>query len=142
VNAEASTVLRAVAADFFFNCWCLEIPSDNRIRHVPRCVHYLVLSFPLVAFWDFYVGSGSRTPQLYSVSYSISSGLMVRTNKKVKVKLRMSYPPPDTACSQRPECLQCGFLHFTAQPFSSGTPYLNILKCEMRNKHKFSQYCR
>jgi hypothetical protein len=27
--AEASTVLRAVAADFFFNCWYLEIPSDN-----------------------------------------------------------------------------------------------------------------
>jgi hypothetical protein len=23
-------VLRAVAADFFFSCWCLEIPSDNR----------------------------------------------------------------------------------------------------------------
>jgi hypothetical protein len=36
--AEASTVLRAVAADFFFNCWYLEIPSDNRIRHVPRYV--------------------------------------------------------------------------------------------------------
>jgi hypothetical protein len=35
--AEASTVLRAVAADFFFNCWYLEIPSDNRIRQIPRC---------------------------------------------------------------------------------------------------------
>jgi hypothetical protein len=23
--AEASTILRAVAADFFFNCWCLVI---------------------------------------------------------------------------------------------------------------------
>jgi hypothetical protein len=40
--SEASAVLRAVAADFFFNCWCLEIPSDNRIRHIPRFVHYLV----------------------------------------------------------------------------------------------------
>jgi hypothetical protein len=30
--AEASTVLRAVAADFFFNGWYLEIPSDNRIE--------------------------------------------------------------------------------------------------------------
>jgi hypothetical protein len=30
--AEASTVLRAVAEYFFFNCWCLKIPSDNRIR--------------------------------------------------------------------------------------------------------------
>jgi hypothetical protein len=39
VCAEASTVLRAVAADFYFNCWYSEIPSDNRIRHKPRCVH-------------------------------------------------------------------------------------------------------
>jgi hypothetical protein len=37
--AEASAVLRAVAADSFFNCWYLEIPSDNRIRYIPRCVH-------------------------------------------------------------------------------------------------------
>jgi hypothetical protein len=28
--AEASTVLRAVATDFFFNRWYLEIPSDNK----------------------------------------------------------------------------------------------------------------
>jgi hypothetical protein len=40
VCAEASAVLRAVAADFFFNFWYLEIRSVNRIRHVPRCVHY------------------------------------------------------------------------------------------------------
>jgi hypothetical protein len=38
--AEASTVLRAVAGDFFFNCWYLEIPSDTRIQHIPKCVHY------------------------------------------------------------------------------------------------------
>jgi hypothetical protein len=37
--AEASTVLRAVAADFVFNCWYLEIPSDNCIRRIPRRVH-------------------------------------------------------------------------------------------------------
>jgi hypothetical protein len=36
VFTEASIVLRAVAADFFFNCWCLEIPSDNCIQHVPK----------------------------------------------------------------------------------------------------------
>jgi hypothetical protein len=34
--AEASTILRAVAADFFFNCWYLEIPSGNHIRHMGR----------------------------------------------------------------------------------------------------------
>jgi hypothetical protein len=36
----AGNVLRTVALHFFFNCCYLEIPSDNRIRHVPRRVHY------------------------------------------------------------------------------------------------------
>jgi hypothetical protein len=35
VYTEARTALRAIVKDFFFNCWCLKIPSDNRIRHVP-----------------------------------------------------------------------------------------------------------
>jgi hypothetical protein len=29
--AEARTILRAVAADFFSNCWCLEIPGRGYI---------------------------------------------------------------------------------------------------------------
>jgi hypothetical protein len=45
-----STGQRAVAADFFFICWCLEIPSTNRIRHVPRCVHYHVQGLRLETF--------------------------------------------------------------------------------------------
>jgi hypothetical protein len=65
--AEASTVLGAVAADFFFNCWYLEIPSDNRIQHILRRVHYHAQGFRLETFKDFCVGSGSRTPELYSV---------------------------------------------------------------------------
>jgi hypothetical protein len=65
--AEASTVLRAVDADYFFNCWYLEIPSGSRIQHIPRCVHYHAQGFRLKTFYNFYVGSGSRTPQLYSV---------------------------------------------------------------------------
>jgi hypothetical protein len=48
--SEASTVLRAVAADLFFNCLYLEIPSDNRIRHIPRCVHYHAQGFRLETF--------------------------------------------------------------------------------------------
>jgi hypothetical protein len=36
--AGASIILRAVAADFFFNCWYLEIPSDKCIRHIPSKV--------------------------------------------------------------------------------------------------------
>jgi hypothetical protein len=39
--AEASSILGAVAANFFFNCWYLEIPLNNRIRHIPRCVRYM-----------------------------------------------------------------------------------------------------
>jgi hypothetical protein len=35
VCAEASTVLRDVAADFLFSYWYLEIPSDNSIQHIP-----------------------------------------------------------------------------------------------------------
>jgi hypothetical protein len=27
--AEVSTVLRGLASYFFFNCWCLEMPSDD-----------------------------------------------------------------------------------------------------------------
>jgi hypothetical protein len=66
--ADASTVLRAVAEDFFFNCWYLEIPSDNRIRQIPRSVHYHAQGFRLETFQNFNVGSGSRTPELCSVS--------------------------------------------------------------------------
>jgi hypothetical protein len=67
VRTEASTVLRAVAEDFFFNCWRLEIPSDNRFRHVLRRVHYHAQGLRLETFQNVYVGSGSRTPELYSV---------------------------------------------------------------------------
>jgi hypothetical protein len=48
--AEASTIERAVAADFFFNCWYLEIPSDKSIRYIPRCVHYHAQGFRLDSF--------------------------------------------------------------------------------------------
>jgi hypothetical protein len=65
---KASTVLRAVAANFFCNYWYLDIPSANRIRHIPKCVHYYAQGFRLEAFLNFYVGSGSRSPKLYSVS--------------------------------------------------------------------------
>jgi hypothetical protein len=67
VCTEAGTVLRTVALDFFLNCWYLEIPSDNRIRHVPRCFHYHAQGLRLEAFQNFYVGCGGLTPELYSV---------------------------------------------------------------------------
>jgi hypothetical protein len=40
--SEASTILRAVAGDFFFNCWRLEIPSDNRsLKYKSHFVSYV-----------------------------------------------------------------------------------------------------
>jgi hypothetical protein len=53
--------------DLFFNCWYLEVPSDNHVRHVPRCVHYHAQGLQLEMFQNFYVGCGSHTPELYSV---------------------------------------------------------------------------
>jgi hypothetical protein len=63
---EASTVLRAVAADFFFNCWYLEISSDNRIRHITKVRPLSCAKLTIGNVLQFlYVGSGSRTPELY-----------------------------------------------------------------------------
>jgi hypothetical protein len=36
--AEASTVLGAVAADFFFDGCQLEVLTDVSVRHIPGCV--------------------------------------------------------------------------------------------------------
>jgi hypothetical protein len=58
VYTEVRTVLRAALTDFFFNCWCLEIPSDNRIQHEPRCLHCRVKSFRLEAFQNVNVEIG------------------------------------------------------------------------------------
>jgi hypothetical protein len=65
---KVSTILRAEAADFFFNCWYLDISLDNHIQHVPRCTHYHAHGFRLETFQNFYAGGGSRTPELYPVS--------------------------------------------------------------------------
>jgi dUTPase len=89
--AEASTVLRAVAANFFFNCWCLEIPSDNRIRHIPRCVHDHAQGFRLEATRGFvtisYRGALLST-LLHATVYMFLNNLLnvlVQIAKKMKI---------------------------------------------------------
>jgi hypothetical protein len=59
-------MLRTVVADFFFNCWYLEM--DNHILDIPWCIHYHAQGFRLESLQNFYVGSGSRTRELYSIS--------------------------------------------------------------------------
>jgi hypothetical protein len=40
MGADASTIVRAEAADFFRDCWAVKIPSDERVGDVPEGVHY------------------------------------------------------------------------------------------------------
>jgi hypothetical protein len=67
MGAEASTIVRAVAADFFFDCSDVEIPSDECIRDIPWSVHYHAQGFRLESFQDFYVGGGSSASELYTI---------------------------------------------------------------------------
>jgi hypothetical protein len=39
MGAKSSTIVRAVTAEFFFDCWAAEVPSDKCIRDIPRGVH-------------------------------------------------------------------------------------------------------
>jgi hypothetical protein len=50
----------------------LRVQTDNHSRHVPRCIHYHVQSFPLEVFQIFYVESGSSIPELH---YEVQIGL-------------------------------------------------------------------
>jgi hypothetical protein len=56
MGAEASTIVRAEAANFFCNCGAVKIPSYERVGDVPASVHY-----------HFDVGGGSSAPELYTI---------------------------------------------------------------------------
>jgi hypothetical protein len=64
MGAEASTIVRAEAADFFCDCWAVKIPSDERVGDVPGSVHNHAQGLGLESFQDFDVGSGSSAPEL------------------------------------------------------------------------------
>jgi hypothetical protein len=65
--SEACTIVRAVAADFFFDCEDVEIPTNESIRNIPWDVHYHEQGLRLESFEDFNVGGGGRAPELYAV---------------------------------------------------------------------------
>jgi hypothetical protein len=67
MGAESSTIVRAVVADFFFDCWAVEVPSDEWIGDVPGGVHNHAQGLRLESFQDFNVGGGSSAPELYTV---------------------------------------------------------------------------
>jgi hypothetical protein len=61
MSAEASTIMRTEAADFFCDCWAVKIPSDERVGD------YHAQGLGLEYFQDFNVGGGSSAPELYTI---------------------------------------------------------------------------
>jgi hypothetical protein len=57
MGAKSITIVKAVTADFFFDCRAAEVPSDERIRDVPWGVHNHAQD----------LRGGSSAPELYTV---------------------------------------------------------------------------
>jgi hypothetical protein len=67
MGAKSITIVRAVTADFFCDCWAVKIPSDERVGDVPGSVHNHAQGLRLESFQNFNVGGGSSAPQLYTI---------------------------------------------------------------------------
>jgi hypothetical protein len=67
MGAKSITIVRAVTADFFFDCRAAEVPSDEWIRDVPWGFHNHAQDLRLESFQNFNVGGGSSAPELYTV---------------------------------------------------------------------------
>jgi hypothetical protein len=67
MGAEASTIVRAEAADFVFDSRAAEVPSDECVRDIPGGVHNHAQDFRLESSQDFQVGGGSSAPELYTI---------------------------------------------------------------------------
>jgi hypothetical protein len=68
VCGEAGAVLRADAADFFFNGCQFEVSTDESVRHIPGCDDDYAQGLRLKAFQYFNVGYGCRAPELDGIS--------------------------------------------------------------------------
>jgi hypothetical protein len=68
MGAKSITIVRAVMADFFFDCRAVEDPSDEWIRDdVPWGVHNDAQDLKLESFQNFNVGGGNSAPELYTI---------------------------------------------------------------------------
>jgi hypothetical protein len=56
MGAKSSSIVIVVTADFFFDCWAAEVPSDEWIRDEPGGVHNHAQDLRLESFQDFSVG--------------------------------------------------------------------------------------
>jgi hypothetical protein len=66
MGVKSITIVRAVTADFFFDCRAAEVPSDEWIRDVPWG-HNDAQDLRLESFQNFNVGGWSSAPELYTV---------------------------------------------------------------------------
>jgi hypothetical protein len=66
IGVKSITIVRAVTADFFFDCRAAEVPSDKWIRDVPCGVHNHAQDLRLESFQNFNVGGGISAPELYT----------------------------------------------------------------------------
>jgi hypothetical protein len=67
MGSKSITIVRAVTADFFFDCRAAEVPSDESIRDVPWGVHSNAQDLGLESSQNFNVGGGSSAPELYTI---------------------------------------------------------------------------
>jgi hypothetical protein len=67
MGAKSITIVRAVTADFFFDCRAAEVPSDKWIRDLPCGVHNDVQDLRLESFQNFNVGGRSSALESYTV---------------------------------------------------------------------------
>jgi hypothetical protein len=54
MGAKSSTIVTAVTADFFFDCWAAEVPSDECTRDIPVVLNRS-REFKLTALLKFYL---------------------------------------------------------------------------------------
>jgi hypothetical protein len=71
MGAEASTIVRAEAADLFCNCGAVKIPSDEGVGDVPGSVHYHAQGLGLESFQDFEITNGMLAFMLHYTLYDI-----------------------------------------------------------------------
>jgi hypothetical protein len=67
MGAKSITIVRAVTADFFFDCRTAEAPSDEWIRNLPWGVHNHAQDLRFESFQNFNVGGESSAPELYTI---------------------------------------------------------------------------
>jgi hypothetical protein len=77
MRAESGDVGCTESTNFFFDCWDLQIVTNNGIWDIPWCSGYHSKGFRLKAFEDFSIGGGGSAPQLDAVCPDMFDGYFI-----------------------------------------------------------------